>query len=452
MVNNIYKELFIAAIFFLLGVIIILYAKKNRKINLINLAAFIYLVSFSFGAILSYLNGRTIQNTNIELLLLGYGSVFIFCLGLYLISFIFNLFKTHNKLDYTKIFNQYNSISLKSKYLIGISSFLLSFGVLNAYQLTTYGSGTAEKALSIPYPLLVASSLANIVFMGIIISEIRNLIIRDSRKQHLLFLIMLVLFVFTNLRSRSTIFSLFIYAFFFFLLYNQKLNLQKGIIILFIVFALFQYIFPFIIGFREVQKELAHNQSELSFWEISNTAIRQAANTNLEEMQQSNSENLEFRSYYMEANLFWTKKSNNNHMDGLLLKSGFLGVIPRILYPDKFKDASGVVSEASIFNYYKFWQGKDMADNLPFYGYIDFGLMGSLLAGIILGFILLIIQKIAFMTVSFHPIVSISILARGLTLITSVENNYLGYFSTFRDILIFTTVAYIYYTIKRNRY
>ena len=128
-------------------------------------------------------------------------------------------------------------------------------------------------------------------------------------------------------------------------------------------------------------------------------------------------------------------------MNGLLFAFQASQVIPRALYPAKIQVGKATSPESIIFLFYG-RKGFDMTDNLPAYGYLEFGYWGTFFVGVFQAILLMMFEWFAFRFQRIHPFLGLSVLTYAIYNHLNLEYHYITELSLFRELIILFLIVW----------
>ncbi len=429
---------------FIIGGVSFFNLLKPRKVNLLR----IYLVAFTLHFALLPLYGFTAES------LLGhweyfedeiwaaYLSLYVFLGGILILLFIFDRFPKKFRKNWTipqLLEQQYRDIPLGKAmgYFLLVIGFLLGFNIYFGF--VSYASSTLERNLAVPYPIVIAKSLIGILVFGLIGYGAMHLV--RGKKYLYLGLILLLSNNFLNLYSRRTyLLALIILILFKLLMDRFRVPLRQILVVGGMGIFILQVFFPFLFVFRQLTIENPDdkkgNASLTQTYEISQGTRGQELSKGIEanEAYRANqiARNIEFMRFPLRE---------GRYMNGLIFGYQLSAVVPRALNPAKLDARKALAPEAIILLFYG-RKGFDLADNLPLYGFLEFGYTGAFLAGILQAFFLIIFEWFAFRFQRIHPFLGLSILMYAIYNHLNLEYPYQQELSLVRDMIIFFFIAY----------
>ncbi|NSW46003.1 MAG: oligosaccharide repeat unit polymerase [Bacteroidales bacterium] len=445
--NNIILEILYNFLFLIIGMFMLNIYIKNNKLNIINILGLSHLTIFALLSLISIINGRIVNPFTFWEITRYYLSILLTTIGI----FSFNIFlpkKLRYSTEINKLLKKYLSIPVKKKFIFFTITYIISWNIKITFNLSAYGSGNIDRVLALPYYIVVSKQLIEIILNGIAYIEIALIVINKSYIKwiyHLPIIISMIILVAT---SRSWFLWLFVLSILIYFWLNQKVNIKMFLKYLPIIFFIYLFLFPLIIGYRNTQVELNNENENLAGIELYRETLIRLWKKDYSEFKMKNKENLESRANFMEKNNLIMDEASIDPMMGELFFSSILYLIPRFFLPDKFVYFGAHSNEVIIGNYYGI-PLTDISDNIPLYGYVDFLLPGCLLAGLIVSLIIYICFKIIMLLSDKFTILATSIFA--IILVTSfrVEANYILFFSLLRNILVIYILIMLYDILRK---
>ncbi|MCB9307753.1 MAG: hypothetical protein H6565_14245 [Lewinellaceae bacterium] len=411
---------------------------RPAKVNLIRIYILAFVLQFAllplYGLLIEWAGGHW-DYLETEMLS-AYGCFYAFLSGVLLVLFLYDLAPKHFRRGWSipaLLEKQYRDIPLKQAilYFAIVIGFLFGFNLYFGY--TSYASGTLERNLSVPYPLFVLKSLSGIIVCGLIGYGALHLI--RGRQYLLLGLLLLASNNFIDLYSRRKyLLALMILILLKFLLDRFKISVRQVLVAGVSGLLLVTVFFPFLFVFRQLTIVDPKNKKESSSF----TELYQVSQGNKgQNLEKGLAENEAYRTNQIGRNIEYMKfpGTENRFMNGLLFAFQATQVIPRVFFPAKIQAGKSAFPEAIILFYY----GKkafDMTDNLPVYGYLEFGYWGAFIVGFMQALILILFEWFAYRFQRIHPFLGLSVLIYAIYRHLNLEYHYIAELSQIREIII----------------
>lgn len=302
-----------------------------------------------------------------------------------------------------------------------------------AYGFTYYGSSTLERNLSLPYHLVILKSMMGILINGYIVYGLVR-IIRFRDYNPILFAFVLSDII-LKLDSRTNyVIVLFLWILILAVFCKFRPSLKRLLPIASITVILFVVFFPILQEFRAI----THQQAEADLSEVDYTqALAEARSADPEKVNRSFIQNLEYRTNFIDRNVTLQNfAAEGGFMNGLNFIRQAAYVIPRFLFPEKVNYVNQLSNESAVFFFYQ-KRKFDFADNIPIYGYLDFGYTGVFLSGILFAFLMLFMEGMALFMLKYAPLLSFAMQFFLISTFVTHEISYTGLLAVFRDITIF---------------
>lgn len=436
---------------FLVGGISFFKLRKPQHVNLIR----IYLASFAlyfgvmplYGFISEWLSGYWFYDR--EEVLSAYLCLYIFLGGVLIPMYLYNISPRKFWRGWTLpqlLEKQYRDIPLRQavKYFLIVIGFLLWFNIFFGF--TAYGSSTLQRNLAVPYPLVVIKSLSAIVVCGLVGYGALHLI---RGKQYLyLGLLLLCSNNFLNLFSRRTyLLALIVLILFKLIMDRFRVSIRQVLVVGVVGLLVLQVFFPFLYVFRLLTTDDPENKKQkgslIETYEVSQGNRGYQLEKGLES-------NEAYRANQIARNIEFMRlpQKEGRYMNGLIFGFQASAVIPRVLNPAKLETGKGLTPEAIILIFYgrkKF----DLSDNLPLYGYLEYGFTGVFIVGIFQAILLIIFEWLVFQFQKIHSFLGLSVFMFFLYNHLNLEYPYLQELSSLRETLIFFFIAWPLHLIFR---
>ncbi len=345
-----------------------------------------WFVGFSFGLapIIAFAFGSKIL-LSFEDSYIAYISVSLYCLGLFLSG---QIIKSTNKILYRKAILSHGAILSFINYKLPKSFILLCYGmfVLPKLYAISRGGGisgldTYELNISIPYPIVILSSLLNdsltvllsiIVFLWLFTDKRRNIILS--------IIILLTLFIFAFIAGRRQFLYLLSIFLICYKIYFGKVNFRIISYALALIISILLFISPLILGFRLQMQSRVLGATDVdigqqileSISSIGEQSYREGSNNNLTERP------LGVRVFLL--SIIEAQESREKLLGDAFLQEQSLA-LPRFLRLSQFP--------MNPKHYVQLRYGlpiKDDSHNVVSSAVADFGIIGALPYGFIMGF------------------------------------------------------------------
>ncbi|MFN3405706.1 MAG: hypothetical protein ACK40G_16535 [Cytophagaceae bacterium] len=433
-------ELTLALVLILLGVInSIISFKSPERVTLGDINFIVISFFFGLSPFITLANGGILYEARTEIFLLAYGSVFCYLFGVKLFQWLFYKEGDNRELSYVlKRIAQPDKLNTKSLFIFFLILFSIKVTIKAAYGFSSYGGAGKEAFLSIPYYWIVFLFFVDLFLFAFYLISISVLFSNGSSHNKIyLYLIIIVLFI-TNYTSRSLFIIYGQVAFIALILIKSNIKVKYLVLFSIVGIVFYSFVFPFLFGLRYSHKELS-TEEKRNYISAYQKAIERGSEKDMELIQRKSTQNLGRRAYFMYQFLKVVEHSEGNFMNGDLLINNFIQVIPRFLYPDKVNIISG--AESYIIEKYQMNE-RDFNDNLPLYGYVEFGLIGAFLVGFCFAGILTLFLKIAVKFKLNYLFTSIIIFVP-IKLALSAENHFINVFATLRECLILLIIYFL---------
>jgi hypothetical protein len=437
MINNYLIEFSLALILLIFTFFHFYKRYNNRKsIILIDVAIWTTGLAFGLSPFIYVFNGGSFKDNIIDVIL-SYLGIFLFIFGLNIVSKINNrIRKKFNEPNYfTFLPRLVNSISTKEVFFFYSFFFITRLYIAIEYNLFVSGSGTEATILNLPYSIVLIRDLIDLFGYASIVWAVSVLLMRKNK---LLFpsLIIIIESLFMFFQGRRQIIFLFFIVFFVFIVSGYRLRIKYFIYAIIILFIANTVIFPSFLIFRD-------------YYSFDNTRtniiddIAYNLNLTLSTPQDSYNyaQNIKVRVYINEWNISIIKKSGiYGGLNGNVFLLSAYWVIPKIFFQNKYSN----ITPENLINTYSFNYQYDSPENLPGYGFADFGLLGGLLYGIMFGLILLLVEKIAVRLSNKFGYASLLLMSSFIFVAFSVEQGLISVFAMIRSsIIIVIILAFI---------
>ncbi len=429
---------------FFVGVICLFKLLKPRKVNLIRIYLLAFVLQFGIMPLYGFLIGWANGNWPFieEEILSAYWNLYAFAGGVLLVLFFYDMMPKKFRRGWTipqLLEKQYRDIPIKKAtlYFAIIMGFLLGYNIYFGY--TSYASGTLERNLSVPYPLVVAKSLSVIFACGLVGYGALHLI--RGKKYLLLGLLLLLSNNFLDLYSRRKYLLVILLLIIVKLMIDKwRISVREIVAVASTATFILVVFFPFLFVFRQLTiqdpKNKSGNTDIVETYEISQSAKGEQLGKGLDE-------NEAYRTNQIARNIEYMRYPGpeKNYMNGLLFAFQATQVVPRALYPAKIQFGKARSPESIIFLFYG-RKGLDMTDNLPVYGYLEFGYWGAFLVGIFQAIVLVIFEWFAFGFQRIHPFLGLSVMTYAIYNHLNLEYHYITVLSQLRELIILFIIVW----------
>ena len=417
---------------------------KPQKVNLLRIYLVAFMLHFAFLPLYGFTTEWLLGHWEYyeEELWPAYLSLYVFLGGVLIFLFLHDRSHKRFRRGWTipqTLEKQYRDIPLRQAvtYFLLAIGFLLGFNIVFGF--VAYASSTLERNLAVPYPLVIIKSLTGILVFGLIGYGALHLI--RGKKYLYLGLLLLLSNNFLNIYSRRTyLLALLVLVLFKLLLDRSRIPLRQVLVVGGAGVFILQVFFPFLFVFRQLTiedpTEKKGNTSITQTYELSQGARGRELSKGLEsnEAYRANqiARNIEFMRFPLK---------DGRYMNGLILAYQLSAVIPRALNPAKLESGKALAPEAIILLFYG-RKGFDLADNLPLYGFLEFGYTGVFLAGMLQALFLIVFEWFAFRFQRIHPFLGLSVFMYAVYNHLNLEYPYQQELSIVRDLIILFFIAY----------
>lgn len=139
-------------------------------------------------------------------------------------------------------------------------------------------------------------------------------------------------------------------------------------------------------------------------------------------------------------------RSANGGLNGELALAGMYYAIPRVLVRDKWERAWG---ERLIEEAYG-WSARDKPNSVVAAGYMDFGIIGASMYGILLLVFLALMGQVAFVAARYSPLLGNGVIGVVILLALRTEITMVGVFASLRNILLLASGAIVLGMVSRG--
>jgi hypothetical protein len=359
---------------------------KNRTtISFIDISILITGITFGLAPFISVFYGSSFPDEKPLNVAYSYIGIMLFLSGLVIVKKIFTN-KIKNNFTLNSLLLSVNKINSKQVFIFYSAYFIIRLIFATKYGIFGSGSATSERMTALPYFLFVTRSLLDLTLFGVLVWCITKILIN---KKIIVFpaiiIIIETLLIFFRGR-RQMLFILFLFLYLYIIL-GYRINFKIFIPSLVILILMVNIIFPIFISLRDASLRTSQtgdvlNDYKASYYVLSRTGIDK----------QYYESNVAQRVYINNWNIDILKKSSlSDGLNGQALAMCIIWAIPRPLLPIKgsLKDPELLINVSYGLPL------TDSSSNWPAYGFADFGVIGGLLYGLLLGLLLLSFQYFA---------------------------------------------------------
>ena len=381
-----------------------------------------------------------------NLLFYTYLIVFTYILGIWLVgSFAttaWGMFPRQNVHDrnstITGIFQQFRIIDWKLVTAIAGLVWTVRIFLGLHYGLFSSGTGSMETMMSLPYHMVIISHLAIAISIGCLVWSSAAIWSNKSLFTRLAALVILILeFSWAFASGRRWMLMWLVFIFFGFLSSGRRLRIRYLLLFIFTTGLIVNFIFPLFFSVRTVF--FSKNIESRNVVEHFGKSVVLAYESRDEVLKENFRENMSERPLGAREFICRIREGLEKKppMMGKAIVSTFLYTVPSIIYPGKRKQLE---TEQSIQNYFQLPM-HDTANTWPATGCADFDLLGGLIAGLILGLWIILIQ-LWYQSIAFrHPFVSLTVLGNAMFSLMQVEASPTVFWGIVRNLVIVWLIA-----------
>ncbi|MBK8196448.1 MAG: hypothetical protein IPK76_25835 [Lewinellaceae bacterium] len=372
----------------------------------------------------------------------AYLVLYVFLGAILVVLFVFNTLPQRFRRGWSiprLLEKQYTDQSLSK--IIQLFTLIMSF--LIAYNLyfgfTSYASGTLERILSVPYPLVVLKSLTTIFIFGLVGYGALHLV--RGKRYLLAGVVLLSSNIIGNIYSRRGYLLVIILLILFkYLLDRGRMPVRQVLVVSFIGIFVLKVFFPFLFVFRQLTMEEPPGGKKAT--NISQT-YELTLSTKGEQLGRGRDANEAYRANQVARNIEFMRLPmvEQRYMHGILFGAQLAAVIPRAINPLKLEGGKALAPETIILLFYG-RKGFDLADNLPLYGFLEFGYWGVFIVGLFQALYLILLERLVFSFQKIHPFLGLSVLTCAIYNHINLEYPYQQELALFRDLIILYCIAW----------
>ncbi len=387
----------------------------------IQLAFWITVIFFGFGPWVALLYGgsKALSLGDSEALLLAYGGVGLFLIGLLMGGKLSAAHRANVSTATTTPFgDSIRSAPCVSSYAVatiyvGIWITRLIIGV--QYGMIVSGTQTPDNLAELPYLLVVMKSMIDVFVYGCLLWS-NGIIWQNLRTKYVAWSIMVLELGWMFFQGRRWIFAFFIIMAAGFVLCRHQFRWRFAVggvaVIAFLVMVAFPKFYEFRLGYW-------HNyERDGAISGIQETLAEMSWNPVHRESQQRYQENMKDRPLIIGFNTDIIEAQRDyGYMCGNAIANSLLWTVPSFLNPNKFKMLR---DEENIQVFYHLPQF-DTSSNWPAFGCADFGIIGAFLAGVLLGATMGGVERLAGAVIQKSVFFGLCLMGGMVAVATSVE-------------------------------
>lgn len=300
------------------------------------------------------------------------------------------------------------------------------------YGILFSGTATEERVLSVPYQLVILSSIAASLSQGCLLWSSVALSVHESRKARALAsTILLIEFVWAFLRGRRWLLNWLIFVALGSLVMGQRVRFKQIVLAVLGMAFLISVVFPYFIAVRNVYSEDASALDSL-------TAAVSVAYYAEDAAADRYADNMSTRPLIRR---FITRVLDGQEAREPLMGDGLLSTIiwaiPSLVYADKVNTPQ---TEVLIQQYYGM-RVFDTSISWAAVGVSDFGVSGGLVAGLCVGLYLFFFQKLILKTKRLNPFLTFILLGSLISIVLQAEIDPTAYWILLRDCMMLIILA-----------
>lgn len=424
--------------------------KTPQKLKLVDIILIILCLSFGISPYMAFYYGHIFQDYSLTVTIITYAGIFLFILGLKLSTKIKIFSKENDNLDslkFTSIFENYKQINAQLISLLLIISFILRLTYLLDNNLFFYGDDSDiywRRMEHINYAWIIVNSFVIVVQYTILMWAFLIIINKDKKYSRFLVYTIVLTHFFFSFQSRGFLFIMLV--FYFMALIIQK-RITRKILYKYILATLFFFfiISPFITNLRNNFKV----ERSGNFFSVISTSLLKTFEQKKGTIYNNYRANISSRIYIVRWNKYLIQRQESHgYLLGSVLTTSFFQVIPKALLLNKYSLTSAEYLYKKKYNMIN----TDISENLPYLSYMEFGLLGNLLYGILFGIIYNLIDLKARKYGRKSKIIGIVIISGVLWPILLFETTFVAIFASLRDTILLVTILIILKKLSQKIY
>lgn len=435
----------------LVGSISLFRSFRSKRVNLLR----IYILSFMLHFALMPLYGFWAEwmagswPYTVDELMSSYAVLYVFLGAILLVLFLYEASSQRFRRGWSLpqlLEKQYTDLPLSTviRLFLLIEGFAIGYNVFFGF--TNYASGTLERNLTVPYPLVVMKSLTAIFVFGLIGYGALHLI--RGKRYLMAGVVLLCAHILEDWYSRrGYLLVIILLVLFKIILDHGRIPVRQVLVVGAIGFFVLKVFFPFLFVFRQLTMEDPAGAKKPG--DLSQT-LEISQGSKGEQLGKSREANEAYRANQIARNIEFIRLPlvEQRYMNGIIFGAQLAAVIPRAINPLKLEGGKALAPETIILLFYG-RKGFDLADNLPLYGFLEFGYWGVFIVGLFQAFMLLIFERLVYVFQKIHPFLGLSVFSCAVYTHLNLEYPYQQELALFRDLVILFCIAWPIATILR---
>ena len=422
------------------------FATKMRyhpSISAVDVSIWMTAVFFGGGPFAALFFSRRLSAVDPAAMTWSYILIYLFIIGLFIADNIASINPRSVRRPGSSLFQSTLAHSLRSvtkintkhifAYYLLVWFFRLLLGI--KYGIFFSGTASAERVTALPYVVVVIQMLLKVVSLGCLVWSC-GMIWHRRRRTPLSLGILILELIWAFIKGRRWIFEIIVIVALVLRICNLHLKARYVYGAVMMLSFVLLWVYPTFIAIRVQYKYSDPDDNAVIRYAQTTKAViidqfKESTDDSNTQLYRENMGNraltpIRFNCSILEAQVGYPL------MWGRAIGSTVIWVIPSALYPQKVEQPA---PEQAVQSHYNFSQSDD-ASNWPAYGCADFGVIGGLFMGLLLGTVLRLMEKQVILLITRHPFVALCLMAGALNAAIFVEASPTSLWSMLRSIVI----------------
>ena len=447
--SNTTLEVILSGIILLVvGVHFVTKMRYHLSISVVDVSIWMTAVFFGAGPLVALFFSRRLPAVDPAVMTWSYIVIYLFIIGLFLAdnlslinpravrqprSSVFRSTLAHCLRSVTKINTKQVFI-----YYILVWFFRLFLGI--KYGIFFSGTASSERVTALPYTVVVINMILKVLSLGCLVWSC-GMIWHRRRRTPLPLGILILEFAWAFVKGRRWIFEIIVIMALVLRICNLHLKARyvygAAVMLSFVLL----WVYPTFIAIRVQYKYSDPDDNAVIRYAQTTKAVitdqlNESSDDSNTQLYQENMANRALTPIRFNCSIL-AAQEGRPLMWGRAIWSTAVWVIPSAIYPQKIEQPA---PEQLVQSHYNFSQSDD-ASNWPAYGCADFGVMGGLFMGLLLGAVLRLIEKQIIPLTNSHPFVALCLMAGALNGAIFVEASPTSLWSMLRSTVILYCLA-----------
>ncbi|MCP4713389.1 MAG: hypothetical protein GY869_32570 [Planctomycetes bacterium] len=430
------------------GVHFVTKMRYHLSISIVDVSIWMTAVFFGTGPLVALFFSRRLSAVDPTAMIWSYILIYLFIIGLFLADNLSLINPRSVRQPRSSVFRSTLAHCLRvvtkinTRYIFGYYMLVWFFRLLLGIKYGIFFSGTAssERVAALPYVVVVIQMILKVVSLGCLVWSC-GMIWHRRRRTPLSLSILILEFAWAFVKGRRWIFEIIVIVALVLRICNLHFKARYIYGATMILSFVLLWVYPTFIGIRDQYKYSDPDD---------NAVIRYAQTTKSVIADQFKESSGDINSQLYQKNMAHRAltpirfncsvlKAQEGYplMWGRAIWSTVVWAIPSAIYPQKIEHPA---PEQYVQSHYNF-QESDEASNWPAYGCADFGVMGGLLMGLLLGAVLRLMEHAVLMLIISYPFVALCLMAGALNAAIFVEASPNSLWSMLRSVVILYCLA-----------